>query len=358
MSDRIRVFISSTFSDLAEYREAVIGILTRYDFQTVLLEDFGAIDNPPLEATYRAIQSCELVIILIAYRFGYVPPDTDKSLTEVDYDAARLLGKLTFCFLLDERQPWPPNQVDANLTKVKAFRDRISKEGPVAYFTTPEDLAAKVAIAISQYSRQVEGISVAPSSAEKPEAPATIADVLSELRNMRAEFSVLQQAVTDLARPSTSISAEVRSANWPEFLGAPASSVNHQRCFVMMPYSEKWSVAVERIILQICTEVGLDFQIAKNMKGRFIPNDIWRGITGAGVIVADLSGKNPNVTYEMGLADVLGKYVVLIAQDDKVPFDFLGQRLIVYEDSLPGSLKLREELTDVLRRYKDKQVTG
>jgi hypothetical protein len=62
------------------------------------------------------------------------------------------------------------------------------------------------------------------------------------------------------------------------------------------------------------------------------------------------------VTYEVGLADVLGKYVILIAQDHEVPFDFLGQRLILYEDSLPGSLKLREELTDMLKRYKEKQV--
>jgi hypothetical protein len=49
---------------------------------------------------------------------------------------------------------------------------------------------------------------------------------------------------------------------------------------------------------------------------------------------------------------VLGKDVILIAQQGNVPFDFLAQRLILYEDSLPGSLSLREELMDRLQRYK------
>ena len=118
-----------------------------------------------------------------------------------------------------------------------------------------------------------------------------------------------------------------------------------------MPYSQDWSSAVEKIILEACTSAGLDFEIAKNMPGRFIPNDIWRGITRAGVLVADLSGANANVAYEVGLADVLGKQIILIGQDSEVPFDFQAQRLIRYQNSLPGSLTLREELESRLRRY-------
>jgi hypothetical protein len=70
--------------------------------------------------------------------------------------------------------------------------------------------------------------------------------------------------------------------------------------------------------------------------------------------VADLSGANPSVTYEVGLADVLGREVIMVCQGTKVPFDFLGQRLVQYEDSLTGARLLREELTVRLRRYKDK----
>jgi hypothetical protein len=55
----------------------------------------------------------------------------------------------------------------------------------------------------------------------------------------------------------------------------------------------------------------------------------------------------------VGLADVIGREVILIAQDKNVPFDFLAQRLILYEDSMAGMITLREELTKRLRAYND-----
>jgi nucleoside 2-deoxyribosyltransferase len=49
---------------------------------------------------------------------------------------------------------------------------------------------------------------------------------------------------------------------------------------------------------------------------------IKKQIADADMIIADMSGRNPNVFYELGLADALGKKVVLITQDvDNVPTD-------------------------------------
>jgi hypothetical protein len=82
-----------------------------------------------------------------------------------------------------------------------------------------------------------------------------------------------------------------------------------------------------------------------NMDGRVVAHDIWEGITGSSIIVADMTDGNPNVAYEVGLADVLGKRVILLCQGSTVPFDFQGQRLILYESTLDGSFKLKEELS-------------
>lgn len=43
-------------------------------------------------------------------------------------------------------------------------------------------------------------------------------------------------------------------------------------------------------------------------------SDIWDAINFADVVVADCTGRNPNVFYEIGLAHVIGKPVVLLAQ--------------------------------------------
>lgn len=135
-------------------------------------------------------------------------------------------------------------------------------------------------------------------------------------------------------------------------LGEGEHEIDTNKCFVIMPYSESWSPAVEQIISEVCKENEISCLIAKNMDGRFIPNDIWKGITGSGLIIADLTGGNPNVTYEVGLSDVLGKTSILICQDTKVPFDFLGQRLITYENSIGGTILLRKRLNESVMKYK------
>nr|WP_240360016.1 DUF4062 domain-containing protein [Pyxidicoccus caerfyrddinensis] len=353
----MRVFISSTYSDLREYREAVVSTLRRFALELVSLEDLGAADQTPLEASFDAIETSDIVVVLVAWRLGYVPPESRKSLVEREYEKSIEAGKPTFCFLLDEEHPWPVGYLDPDPTRIKAFRQRLLAQHIVGFFTTQEDLAAKVAIALSRYSHQVEGISAAPPPPKISDRQTfELAGLMEEFKTLRAELSVLRQSVADVLRQSSAVSASsvVRpSRGLPaEFLGPPAAFVEVKKCFVIMPYSEKWSGAVERIILEVCSEVGLEFQIAKNMEGRFVPNDIWRGITGSGVIVADLSTANPNVTYEIGLADVMGKEVMLIAQQATPPFDFLAQRIIFYENSLSGSLALREELKGRLQRYK------
>ena len=85
-----------------------------------------------------------------------------------------------------------------------------------------------------------------------------------------------------------------------------------------MPYSKEWSTALETTLLDICKSAAMRLLVAKGMDGRFVPNDIWHGITSAAVIIADITDGNPNVAYEIGLADVLGKEV-LLCQGDKVP---------------------------------------
>ena len=73
--------------------------------------------------------------------------------------------------------------------------------------------------------------------------------------------------------------------------------------------------------------------------------DIWRLTRSANILLADLSGKNPNVFYELGLAHAIGKPVVLISNSiDDVPFDLRALRIIIYDkedESWGKNLRLR-----------------
>jgi nucleoside 2-deoxyribosyltransferase len=63
-----------------------------------------------------------------------------------------------------------------------------------------------------------------------------------------------------------------------------------------------------------------------------IIDQIWSGINNASVLVAELTGRNPNVLYELGLAHALRKPVVLVSSNEQdVPFDVRHVRVIYYD---------------------------
>lgn len=132
-------------------------------------------------------------------------------------------------------------------------------------------------------------------------------------------------------------------------------AVDSRSCFLLMPFSTTWSDAIWKTISEVVAKYGLFCRRADEEHGRIIMEDIWEAICKASVIIADLTGSNPNVTYEVGLADVLGKEIVLLCQKpyvSKVPFDFVGQRLIIYEDTAAGVRRLSDGLERKLSKIK------
>jgi hypothetical protein len=73
--------------------------------------------------------------------------------------------------------------------------------------------------------------------------------------------------------------------------------------------------------------------------------DIWERINRARFLIAELTGQNSNVFYELGLAHALSKDVILITQSmDFVPFDLKTIRCIVYDFTPRGTQELERKL--------------
>jgi len=85
-------------------------------------------------------------------------------------------------------------------------------------------------------------------------------------------------------------------------------------------------------------------------------HDAARWINGAELIVADLTGMNPEVLYMLGLCHGLGRQPLLICQDSEpsyLPFMLQSLRHIVYQDDAAGLRWLREELTRAIHVFVD-----
>lgn len=80
-------------------------------------------------------------------------------------------------------------------------------------------------------------------------------------------------------------------------------------------------------------------------------DQVWRGIRNATVLIAELTSKNPNVFYELGLAHALEKPVILVSSNQEdVPFDLRHIRVILYDINDPfwGS-KLVDKVADNIK---------
>ena len=82
-----------------------------------------------------------------------------------------------------------------------------------------------------------------------------------------------------------------------------------------------------------------------------ITENIRRLISESKVVIADLSGMNPNVLYEIGFAHGRGKKVVLISSDPlkDLPFDIRSQRVLSYQRSKDGLESLKGKLKEVFK---------
>lgn len=122
--------------------------------------------------------------------------------------------------------------------------------------------------------------------------------------------------------------------------------------FVLMPFSELWSDRVWDVVSSTVTKMGLRAERADNRHGPIVTEDIWRGIVESRVVLADVTGSNPNVFYELGVAHTLGKDVVLQCQPlARLPFDTQGFRHIIYSDNPSGMRWLESEIPNKIGHF-------
>lgn len=189
----MKIYLSSTQSDLAGFRLAVAHVLRQSGHEVVHMEEYTAEENRPLARCVSDAASADVYVGLFAWRYGYVPQTTDAipglpaevvpgttSITEAEYHAAS--GKPRLIFLLDESVPWPPLQMDAHTAAdkgehIRALRTRLGERHLVSFFTSPDQLASQVLTAVrrEQLSRQIELKSLQPidalQSLMNPESP-------------------------------------------------------------------------------------------------------------------------------------------------------------------------------------------
>jgi hypothetical protein len=182
-------------------------------------------------------------------------------------------------------------------------------------------------------------------------------DTFSKVFRMNLDYL---RAFSAWASPDVAVSpvATTVTATPPEKVPSPVLSKEPRSrefldtCFVMMPFGEWFDRYYQEIYVPAIKDAGFEPVRADELfTTGSVVEQIWEQIEKAKLLLADLSGKNPNVFYELGLAHAAKQPVIFTASEvGDVPFDLRHLRVIIYDVREPEwSLRLRKSVTDYLR---------
>ena len=128
-------------------------------------------------------------------------------------------------------------------------------------------------------------------------------------------------------------------------------------CFVLMPFASPFNEIYEDHIRPCAQAEGFTVMRANDYyTTKMIMTDIWNGINDADILIAELTGRNSNVFYELGVSHCIGKKVILLSQTiDDVPFDLRHLRVCIYEHTPRGAKVLCDYLSKAFVELQQQQ---
>jgi hypothetical protein len=189
---KYQIFISSTYEDLKEYREAIIKSCLQMGHVPVGMEMLNPADEEQWQLIMRTIDSCDYYCVIVAQRYGSTLDGI--SYTEREYDFAMTVGVPALRFLLDDNASWRSSLVEreeAGRQALDRFKAKL-KQRMVAFWSSKEELQYKFTAALPQaiiIHPRPGWIRVADQGYE--EALAEVARLSKENARLREELQVL-----------------------------------------------------------------------------------------------------------------------------------------------------------------------
>ncbi len=191
---RYKVFVSSTYLENKERRRVVEEAITMADMVWHGMEIFPASTEPTVDKCLSYAREADVLVGIIAWRYGWIPENSEQSITEMEYDAA----KARLMFVLDPALPVNPDRdFDPGperwrkQEKLDAFKQRFSRDQMPALFNETT-LGAKVLQALHDWRRCREGTWNPPSPDLETASPVAITDDFTEeIRGYRMKADAL-----------------------------------------------------------------------------------------------------------------------------------------------------------------------
>ena len=204
---RDQVFVSSTYRDLIDERQAAVEAILRAGHIPAGMELFAAQNKPQMEVIREWIEESDIFCLILGARYGSIEPESGKSYVESEYDHALARGKPIFSLVLQEKV------VDANLARLgrkvvleqdnepllKVFQRRITST-LVRIVTGPESIKVAVfeAITALEHGSEIDGWVRAKDARMSPQMGEELARLSAENARLTKELAAATRVREEL----------------------------------------------------------------------------------------------------------------------------------------------------------------
>lgn len=162
MKSKLQIFISSTFLDLKEERQAAVEAILRSGHYPAGMELFTAGNKSQWEIIQRWIEESDIYLLILGGRYGSTEPDSGISYTELEYDFAVSLDKPFFSVVITDdglEEKVKKLGTDAiekeNQKKLSEFREKVLSKIST-FFTDTKDVKLAVLESIPKIEAEYE----------------------------------------------------------------------------------------------------------------------------------------------------------------------------------------------------------
>lgn len=288
----IKVFVSSTVVELSKEREAIREAVEKLPLaRPVLVEEMGAVAKPIFEVMREQVAEADIFVVILGQEFSEA--------VRFEYAVARALGKPIFVFVKETVQRGD---------LLKEFLTELLRTSVIKRFKTPAELSRYATAAIANY-------------------------------------------LVDTSRRFDLVPSDLKASPYKDELEARLAKRRRDKtlCFVIMPIGKPGTRehAMSKAIFESLIKPAVELESDGNPTGLRceradqeirtgnIPRDIVEKLTAAEIVIADLTTRNANVFYELGVRHSLRQKTIMIAQSVRdIPFDISNYRTVIYDPTV------------------------
>lgn len=201
---KLQVFVSSTFTDLKEERQAAVEAILTAGHIPAGMELFAAGDESQMAVIRRWIDESDAYLLLLGGRYGSIEPITNKSYTHLEYEYAVEKGKALFALVISDEHLAEKNKKEGmqvlemeNPQQLKLFKAVVTSK-LVKFWSDRRDILLAIMQTLSDFDRRTELIGWVPGN-EATDSGA-IAEEIARLGKENADLRAqISQAPKDQA---------------------------------------------------------------------------------------------------------------------------------------------------------------